>query len=174
MSIPRGVIIIMTTQKQVAAHLDLSQAAVSQLVASSILKPTNGRGSYSLDECRVAYIRHLREVAAGRSAGDPDAPNLVLERARLARAQAVAQERKNREADGELIDMQQAESLFFEVSRTARDAWLNWPSRISPLIAATIGTPFDPLFAALNEHVHQQLSDLGDPDLATALLERRD
>lgn len=164
----------MTTQTKVADHLDLSQAAVSQLVASGVLKPTNGRGSYDLDECRVAYIRHLREVAAGRSAGDPAAPNLVLERGRLARAQAVAQERKNKEADGDLIEMQQAESLFFEVARTSRDAWLNWPSRVSPIIAATIGIPFDPLFGALTEHVHQQLSDLGDPDLATALLERRD
>lgn len=162
----------MATQKEVAVHLDLSQAAVSQLATGGILKPTNGRGSYSVNECRVAYIRHLREVAAGRSAGDPEAPNLVLERARLARAQADAQERKNREADGELIEMQEAERVFFEVTRAARDAWLNWPSRVSPLMAAALNVPVDPLLAALGEHVHQQLDDLAQPELPDVLMER--
>jgi len=162
----------MANQTEVAGHLDLSQAAVSQLASAGVIKPAKGRGSYSVDECRVAYIRHLREVAAGRSAGDPEAPNLVLERARLARAQADAQERKNREAEGELIEMEHAERVFFEAFRNARDAWLNWPSRVSPLIAAAIGTPIDPLIAALDEHVHQQLADLAEPAFTDELAER--
>jgi phage terminase Nu1 subunit (DNA packaging protein) len=164
-----GVIIIMATQKEVAAHLDLSQSAVSQLASSGVIKAANGRGGYDVDDCRTAYIRHLREVAAGRSAGDPDAPNLVLERARLARAQADNQERKNREADDELVEMTVVEHVFFESARTCRDAWLNWPSRAAPMIAAETGVSIDKLLAALDAHVHQQLVDLGEPELPDLL-----
>lgn len=163
----------MASQKEVARHLSLSQQAVSQLVASGVLAAPASRGGMDLDQCRGAYITHLREVAAGRSAGDPDAPNLVLERARLARAQADAQKRKNAEADDQLIDMDEASGLFFEAARTARDAWMNWPSRVAPLAAANLGMAADPLLEVLNEHVHQQLVDLGEPEFIHAREERR-
>lgn len=162
----------MATQKEVAAHLALSQPAVSDLVRSGIIKRSIGRGGYSLDDCRTAYIRHLREVAAGRSAGDPDAPNLVLERARLARAQADAQERKNLEADGQLIDMDLAGEVFFETARQSRDAWTNWPSRVAPLLAAELQLPIATLLAGLEEHVHRQLVALGDPTFADEFEQR--
>ena len=163
----------MASQKEVARHLSLSQQAVSQLVASGVIPAPTGRGTMDLDQCRVAYITHLREIAAGRSAGDPEAPNLVLERARLARAQADAQERKNLEADEQLIDMDEASNLFFEEARRARDAWLNWPSRVAPLAAAKLGMPVDPLLEVLNEHVHQQLVDLGGQEFDDAWAQRQ-
>lgn len=96
----------------------------------------------------------------------------MLERGRLARAQVVAAERKNLHADGDLIEMERAESLFFEAARTSRDAWLNSPPRVSPLLAAKLGVASETLFGELTEHVHKQLSDLSDPDLTTAMLER--
>lgn len=162
----------MASQAEIAKHLDLSQQAVSKLLLSGVLVPRKLGETLSIVDCRVAYIRHLREVAAGRCAGDPDAPNLVLERGRLARAQAVAAERKNLHADGDLIEMERAESPFFEAARTSRDAWLNSPSRVSPLLAAKLGVASETLFGELTEHVHKQLSDLSDPDLTTAMLER--
>lgn len=101
--------------------------------------------------------------AERKPGGDLDA-----ERTRLAAAQADAQERKNREADGELIGMAEAEAVFFDVARTARTAWMNWPSRVAPMLAATLGIDADPLRAALDEHVHQQLAELGEPDFEEA------
>lgn len=67
-------------QTEVAAHLDLSDRSVREL-ESKLNLPTD----YTLAAFRVAYIRHLREVAAGRAGtGDLD---LATERAGLAREQ---------------------------------------------------------------------------------------
>ena len=78
----------MATVSDVARHLDLSMARVGQLQLADVLPRSKGRSGLDLDECRVAYIRHLREAAAGR--GD-----LSAERARLAREQADGQAMKN-------------------------------------------------------------------------------
>lgn len=69
-----------------------------------------------------------------------------------------------RKKAGELIDAQAAETVLFEEFRSARDAWLNFPSRVGPLIAAEVGIEPDKLVEALSAHVHQQLTDLGEPE----------
>lgn len=69
-----------------------------------------------------------------------------------------------RKKAGELIDAQAAEAVLFEEFRASRDAWLNFPSRVGPLIAAELGIEADRLVEALSTHVHQQLTDLGEPE----------
>lgn len=67
-------------QKEVAAHLDLSDRSVREIEARLNLPQ-----DYTLTAFRIAYIRHLREVAAGRAGtGDLD---LATERAGLAKEQ---------------------------------------------------------------------------------------
>jgi phage terminase Nu1 subunit (DNA packaging protein) len=69
-------------QVETAAHVDLSDRSVRELENKLGLTA----GGYSLTEFRIAYIRHLREQAAGRATeGDLD---LATERARLAKEQA--------------------------------------------------------------------------------------
>jgi terminase small subunit / prophage DNA-packing protein len=69
-------------QKEIAEHLDLSQPAVCQWLERLAIDWKNA----TLDKIRVAYIRSLREQAAGRATtGDLD---LATERARLAKEQA--------------------------------------------------------------------------------------
>lgn len=79
----------MLTQQDVADHIDLSrQQAAAWLERLGI----NWRVA-ALDEIRVAYIRELREQAAGRAAaGDLD---LATERAGLAKAQRERIEMQN-------------------------------------------------------------------------------
>ncbi|MEN2749242.1 hypothetical protein [Sphingomonas sp. T9W2] len=67
---------------------------------------------------------------------------------------------------GDVIDIEVAETVLFNQARQFRDAWMNWPARVGPLIAAELGVPPDPVLEALNKHVQQQLNDLGDPDAA--------
>lgn len=95
----------MATQREVAVHLDLSQAAVSNLAAAGVIAAGEGRVGYDVDASRTAYIRHLREQAAGRAGSNPQGLNLADERARLAAAQAEAQERKNALDRGELVSL---------------------------------------------------------------------
>ena len=65
---------------------------------------------------------------------------------------------------GHLVEIEQAEMVLFETQRSQRDAWMNFPTRIGPLLAAEIGVDADKLVEALTVHVHQQLDDLGEPE----------
>lgn len=64
-----------------------------------------------------------------------------------------------------VIDIGLAEAEFFEAFRSSRDAWLGFPSRVGPLIAADLGIETDRIVEVLTTHVHQQLSDLGEPEV---------
>lgn len=69
-----------------------------------------------------------------------------------------------RKEAGHLVEIEMAESVLFETQRAQRDAWLNFPTRIGPLLAAELGIEADKVVEALTAHVHQQLDDLGDPE----------
>ena len=63
---------------------------------------------------------------------------------------------------GELVDRSQAIAHVFKLARTERDAWLNWPARISAQMAAGLGVEPHALHVALDAAVREQLQDLGD------------
>lgn len=65
---------------------------------------------------------------------------------------------------GDVVDIEVAEAVLFEQARAIRDAWINWPSRVGPMIAAELGVQPDPVVEALTKYVQQQLDDLGEPD----------
>lgn len=69
-----------------------------------------------------------------------------------------------RKEAGDVVDIEVAEAVLFESARAARDAWLNWPTRVGPLIAAELGVKPEPVVEVLKKHVQQQLQDLGEPD----------
>ena len=92
----------MAKLSDLADHLGLSVARISQLKSAGIL-PDAPRGKHDLDACRCAYLKHLREVAAGRGSRDGGGLDLVEERARLARAQAEKVERENAVAEGKFL-----------------------------------------------------------------------
>lgn len=65
---------------------------------------------------------------------------------------------------GNLVEIELAERILFETQRSQRDAWINFPTRIGPLLAAELGMEADKVVEALTAHVHQQLDDLGEPE----------
>lgn len=66
---------------------------------------------------------------------------------------------------GTLIELTVAQGVLFDAFRAQRDAWLNWPTRVGPLLAAHLGIDeADRLTEALTAHVHKQIADLGEPD----------
>ncbi len=71
--------------------------------------------------------------------------------------------RARREADS-AIDVEVAERVLFEQGRAYRDAWLNWPTRAGPPIAAALGLPADKVVEVIAAHVHEQLASLGEPE----------
>jgi hypothetical protein len=65
---------------------------------------------------------------------------------------------------GSLVDLETASAILFEESRAQRDAWLNWPARIGPILAADLGLEADRVVEALTAHVHKQIAQLGEPE----------
>ena len=104
-----------------------------------------------------------------RDAPEPPTPALSSGGTSLLQARTVnevvkAQTNKVRLArlKGELVDRSQAVAHVFKLARAERDAWLNWPARISSQMAAGLGVDSHALHVAMDAAVRQQLQDLGD------------
>ena len=145
----------MATLADIADHLDLSVRSVSTLKRAGVF-PEAQRAGHDLDAVRVAYIRHLRESAAGRSAayGTLD---LTAERARLAHAQAEKAERENAVADGKFLEVAVFHLMVTSAFSRVRSKLLAVPSKLAPYLvgietsAKAQGIVKTEIYAALNE-----------------------
>lgn len=105
------------------------------------------------------------EVATGGE-GSPALPagGASLLQARTVNEVVKAQTNKVRLArlKGELVDRNQAIAHIFKLARAERDAWLNWPARISAQMAAALGVDPHTMHVALESAVRDHLQELGD------------
>ena len=91
----------MSTQREVAEHLDLSVKRISELIKDGILPSKMGRSPLNIDVCRHAYISYLRKLGGyNKRSGSGD---IAEEKTRLTKAQADAAELKVSELEGALI-----------------------------------------------------------------------
>lgn len=104
-----------------------------------------------------------------REAAEPATPPLSAGGTSLLQARTVnevvkAQTNKVRLArlKGDLVDRSQAIAHVFRLARTERDAWLNWPARISAQMAAKLGVDSHALHVALESAVRDHLMEMGD------------
>lgn len=116
----------------------------------------------------TAAPRDVPRDSATTTANEP-APSLPgggtsLLQARTVNEVVKAQTNKVRLArlKGELVDRSQAVAQVFKLARTERDAWLNWPARISAQLAANLGVDPHHLHVALDAAVREHLQELGD------------
>jgi len=63
---------------------------------------------------------------------------------------------------GELVDRARAVAHVFRLAREERDAWLNWPARVSALMAAELGVDPHKMHVALERHVREHLIELAE------------
>ena len=63
---------------------------------------------------------------------------------------------------GELVDRPQAIAHVFKLARSERDAWLNWPARISAQMAAKLEIDTHTMHVSLESAVREHLQELGD------------
>lgn len=123
----------MATQAEVGKHLDLSDRSVRDLLDRGVL-PAARRGALDLEACRVAYIRHLREQAAGRATG-PSGDDLTTERARLAREQADHYALKNAALRLELLPRAEITRAVTAAFQIVRDRLAALPARLAGPVA---------------------------------------
>ncbi|CAK0780015.1 Elements of external origin [Gammaproteobacteria bacterium] len=107
-----------------------------------------------------AGTAHRAVTVAGESGGG----GTSLLQAKTVNEVVKAQTNKVRLAKlkGDLIDRNQTLAQVFKLARIERDAWLNWPGRVSARMAADLGLDAHRFHVALEQAVREHLQELGD------------
>jgi pyruvate/2-oxoglutarate dehydrogenase complex dihydrolipoamide acyltransferase (E2) component len=164
-----------------ARHRGVSDAAVRKAIAAGRITP-EADGTLDAAQADAQWSRNTEAPRVGTRAqaarapvpadstptGDAAAtlPNggASLLQARTVNEVVKAQTNKVRLArlKGELVDRNQAIAHVFKLARTERDAWLNWPARISAQMAARLAVDPHTLHVALEAAVREHLQELGE------------
>lgn len=111
------------------------------------------------DETLEQAARRLME--AGGVAGHNYAEALRLKENYLALLRQLEYEQKS----GALVPIDEVKEVLFDEFRALRDAWLNWPTRIGPLMASDLCLEAEPVIEALTNYVYKHLDEIGEsPD----------
>jgi phage terminase Nu1 subunit (DNA packaging protein) len=124
----------LATQAECARRIDVSERRFRELVDEGVIDRAD-KANYDADAVVIRYIRHLREVAAGRGGGESQAIK-ADEDARLARARADKAEMELAEARGQLIPADQIGDAVNSAVQIMRTRVLAIPTKAAPLVGA--------------------------------------
>lgn len=164
-----------------ARHRGVSDAAVRKAIAAGRITPeadgtidaerVDREWARNSDAPRNGTATRAVKVAVAEAGGTPgDGPAALpaggtsLLQARTVNEVVKAQTNKVRLArlKGELVDRPQAIAHVFKLARSERDAWLNWPARISAQMAAKLGVDPHTMHITLEAAVREHLQELGE------------
>lgn len=143
----------MATQNQIAKHLDMSVTALKKMLESVDL-PTQG---CSLDTARIAYIRKLRKVAAGRASENGDY-DLTEERAKLAHFQAEKTELETEVLRGKLIPADEVLDQWEKLAASFRAKMLSLPIKAGHQLVNL--QEYSDIEDVLKSHIYDALNEL--------------
>lgn len=116
------------TVESLAKLLDITPRRIQQLVAAKVLPKPVSRGQYEIVPSVIAYIRHLRAIAHG------DSGDLLVEKTRLARAQAAKTELETARLQSTLVPAVEVARCWGAMITAARAKLLALPARTAPLL----------------------------------------
>src|SRR5262245_45985856 len=153
------------TQASYARRRGISREAVRQrTVTAGGPIPVHGPRK-QIDVTEADALWEATKSPAGAAHGTEASPPVTgseLARARTAalvidvQAKRLALEQRR----GALISRDRATLKAFAFARMVRDAWLTWPARIGPQLAADLGVEPAVLVIALEDRVRQHLEEL--------------
>jgi hypothetical protein len=153
--------------EQVAEHLDMSERNARDVVKRLSLD----LGAESLDSVRVAYVRHLRSMAAGR--GGEEQYNLARAKARQAEVDADLKSVQLAERLHQLVPAEEVQQTIEDAFSAVRGELLGMRERILDMVEAETGKRvddglltdiFDAALANLAAREGDSASD-GEPDM---------
>mgnify|MGYP001380707085 CR=1 FL=1 len=148
----------MSTQREVAEHLDLSVKRISELIKDGILPSKMGRSPLNIDVCRMAYISYLRKLGGyNKRSGSGD---MAEEKTKLTAAQARKAELEVEEMESNLIPAQLVEDTWISYIANVRAKLLGLPSRIAHQVITVDKYPEAELI--IKEQVHDALNELSE------------
>jgi hypothetical protein len=151
--------------REAARRIGITETALRKAEATGRI----GRepdGSWDIDKTRRRLVETADPVRSplangGGGAAGGDTPYARLKVAQLAlkvEAQRLALDENKRR----LLDVAEANATIDEIAGAMRDALLNWPARVSGLIAAELGVDPHLLQTILQQHVTDLLSEAAD------------
>ena len=158
----------MATRKEIGEHLDLSVQNVGRLVSDGVLYAERGVGG-DLDECRIAYIRHLRKRATGQKR---TSESLDEARTRKTSADASISEAKEELLRGSLVPVDDVKSLWESIITTANKRLSMLPDSLAGQIEAA--QDIHHIKSILQNGINESLESLRDhpvPDADTSSIE---
>ena len=126
----------------------------------------NSAPARSGTQARAPRVAVPEAADTGRDAGAAALPTggASLLQARTVNEVVKAQTNKVRLArlKGELVERSQVIAHVFKLARDERDAWANWPARVSAQMAATLAVDPHAMHLALEAAVRAHLAELGE------------
>ena len=155
------------SQRAYARHRGVNESAVRKAIKSGRITP-NADGTIDPDKADFEWEQNTHQgynpsSQDGMGTGSPTTYQQAKTANEVYKAQTAKLELDK--LKGTLIDRKQAEDTVFRLARAERDAWLNWPNRVSAELAAKFQIDEAELFTALNDAVRQQLTEIGEMDI---------
>jgi hypothetical protein len=169
-----------------ARHRGVSHVAVKKAIDSGRIHPLPD-GTIDPERADAEWSRNTLPLRQGRSssanpqrqsgqreerggeAHDVVTPPLASGGTSLLQARTVNEVLKAKlrqvelaEKKEELVDRAKAVAHVFKLARAERDAWLNWPNRISAQMAARLQVDAHTLHIVLEAAVREHLQELGE------------
>ncbi len=151
-----------SSTREAARRIGITETALRKAEQTNrIAREPDGR--WDIDKTRRRLVEtadpHRSPLANGGGAeGTPYARLKVAQLALKVEAQRLALDENKRR----LLDVGEANATIDEIAGAMRDALLNWPARVSGLIAAELGVDPHLLQTILQGHITDLLSEAAD------------
>lgn len=137
--------------------------------AQNTLQPRRAVAQEQVSSSKARRVPATADAMPPRNAPEPGTPPLSAGGTSLLQARTVNEVLKAQlnkvelaHRKKELVDRAQAVAHVFKLARIERDAWLNWPARISGQMASTLGVDAHQMHVALEAAVREHLIELGE------------
>jgi hypothetical protein len=150
----------MVTAVKAGKHICLSPSRFRDLVDAGIFERMPP-GKYDLTTVREAYCRYAQKVMQGR--GDDGGKALSERRGRLAEAQTVAVELKNRIASGEYVRLDAVQRAYESDLTVFRETALSTPGKVADAVSAHTKEDRAAVFEIIFDEICEMLEILSEP-----------
>jgi hypothetical protein len=156
----------MVTAVKAAKHICLSPSRFRDLIDADVFERMPP-GKYDLTTVREAYCRYAQKVMQGRA--DDGGKALSERRGRLAEAQTVAVELKNRIASGEFVRLDAVQHWYEGHLVIFRERALSTPGKSADALTPHCAEDRGAIMDILREEIYSMLEDLSSPTFWTAM-----
>jgi hypothetical protein len=145
---------------EAARILGLNRSTLSRQIKLGLVRAHGGKVRLSeLKLDRRANLDMSRRVRYAAPRDDGSNSSFAAARAKKEMYLAQLRELEYAVKSGRLVDAEIVRRRVFELARSDRDALLNWPAQVAPLIAAEFGIDQVRLAVCLEAHVRRYLSE---------------